>query len=161
MPDSELDILKTAIVNEMEALQFYILAAQLVKDPETKEAFTFLADEEEMHKDRLTGLYRKIAHNQPVGEVLIEETPSPHIFEPGKAKPESSSLEVSLFHICILMEKASIDFYRQAAENSRREEVKALCRQLADWENSHLEILQRIYDHLKEEWWRQQGFSAA
>ena len=53
---------------------------------------------------------------------------SPGIFEPGKVKPESGSLEVSVFRIGIMMEKASMDFYRQAAIDNQTGEIKNLCK---------------------------------
>ncbi|OAT82268.1 ferritin family protein [Desulfotomaculum copahuensis] len=161
MPENELNLLKTAILNEMEGHQFYTLAAQQVKDTDTKQALLFLAEEEEKHKSWLLNLYRNIARNQPPDPSAFRDIPSPGIFEPGKVKPESGSLEVSVFRIGILMEKASVDFYRRAAAESRRDDVKKLCARLAEWETGHLDMLEKTYDYLKEEWWEKQGFSPA
>ncbi|MHB9094315.1 MAG: ferritin family protein [Eubacteriales bacterium] len=161
MYDNELQILKTAIINETEGFEFYTLAAKQVEDPNVKEALSFLAHEEEQHKSWLLNIYQSLSKHG-LSELKQTGTPgSPGIFELGKVRPESGSLEVSVFRIGILMEKASQDFYRQAAAESRVEEVKNLCSHLADWEGEHLKMLEKTYDYLKEEWWDKQGFSPA
>ena len=161
MPVNEMEILKTAIVNETEGNQFYTLAAEKVADSETKAAFLFLAKEEENHKTWLLNIYQSLTRHQPVDQAPLLQSASPGIFEYGKVRPESGSLEVSVFRIGILMEKASIDFYRKAVTESQTPEVREICEHLASWENGHLEMLERIYDQLREEWWDKQGFSPA
>ena len=161
MIDNELQILKTAILNEAEGYQFYTLAAQQVTDPGTKQAFSALAADEEKHKLWLLNIYQSLSKHQFPDSPPSREIPSPGIFEYGKVKPESGTMELSVFRIGILMEKASVDFYRKAASESRSEPVKNLCSQLVEWEIGHLDILEKIYDQLKEEWWDKQGFSPA
>jgi len=161
MSENELQILKTAILNEMEGQQFYTLAAEKISDTETKDAFAFLAKEEGQHKTWLLNIYQSLSKHQQPQPAPHEEPASPAIFEPGKVTPESGSLEVSVFRIGILMEKASVDFYRQAAAQAKTQEVRDLCNHLAGWETHHQEMLEKIYDHLREEWWQKQGFSPA
>ncbi|NPV92982.1 MAG: ferritin family protein [Firmicutes bacterium] len=155
--DKELLTLKRAVLNEEEGYQFYTLAAQQTRDEATKSAFAFLAEEESKHKSWLLELYRQKAN--PLKPAPILEYSSPGVFRPANAKTESGSLEVSVYGIGILMEKASREFYRQAAEEAESEELKAVYLHLAEWETGHLEMLEKIYEQLKEDWWDQQGFS--
>lgn len=155
--DKELLTLKSAILNEEEGYQFYTLAARQTTDDMTKGAFAFLAEEESKHKTWLLQLYRKTADRLKPAPIL--EYSSPGVFKPVNAKTESGSLEVSVFGIGILMEKASMEFYRQAAEETESEELKGLYLHLAEWETGHLEMLENVYEQLKEDWWDRQGFS--
>jgi hypothetical protein len=116
-----------------------------------------LADEESKHKAWLLDLYRQAAG--ALKPAPISEFASPGIFNPAQARTESGSLEVSVYGIGILMEKASIDFYLRAAENAESDELKGVYRHLAKWETGHLEMLERVYEQVKEEWWDRQGFS--
>ncbi|EEG78763.1 ferritin-like domain-containing protein [Dethiobacter alkaliphilus] len=159
----ELNILRTAILNEVEGYQFYSLAAMRAEDESVKDAFNHLAKEEQQHESWLRKMYRQLSDNQtPTLEGLdVTEAPSPRIFRPGNVGTESGSLEISVYKIGILMEKESMVFYRNAAKEAQTPELKELLQRLAEWEDSHLESLQNIYDTLKEEWWGQQGFSPA
>lgn len=159
MADSELKMLKSAILNEVEGYQFYTMAAQQTSDVLTRDALTFLAGEEATHKSWLLDVYQRTAQDQK--PALILDFPTPGIFKSEKHRPESGSLEVSVYGIGVMMEKASIDFYRRAAQESQTEELRRICLHLAEWEAGHLEMLERIYDQMKEEWWEKQGFSPA
>jgi rubrerythrin len=158
---NELEILKTAILNEAEGYQFYTMAALRAKEPQVKEAFLHLAGEEQKHESWLRKMYREISSGQPGIEPELSAVPSPRIFRRENVGLESGSLEISVYKIGILMEMASLQFYRDAAGKTGNEAIKKLFLHLAEWENSHLEELQKIYDALKEEWWDRQGFSPA
>ncbi|MDW7651379.1 MAG: ferritin family protein [Bacillota bacterium] len=159
----ELEVLKTAILNEVEGYQFYTLAAMKADDPEVKAAFEHLAHEEQQHEAWLRRMAKQLTDQQnPTLEgVDIAQIPSPKIFRHDQVGLESGSLEISVYKIGILMEMASLKFYREAAESVETPALKKLLQHLAEWEDTHLEALQGIYDNLKEEWWDKQGFSPA
>ena len=156
----ELNILRTAILNEVEGYQFYSLAAMRAEDQFVKDAFEHLAREEQQHEAWLRKMYQELSDKQSPS-VDVTEAPSPRVFRPEKVGVESGSLEISVYKIGILMEKASMVFYQNAAKEAVTPELKELMQRLADWEDNHLESLQNIYDTLKEEWWDKQGFSPA
>ncbi|MBS3898819.1 MAG: ferritin family protein [Dethiobacter sp.] len=159
----ELKILRQAILNEVEGWQFYDLAAQRAEDASVKDAFTQLAREERQHEAWLRKMYGQLAAKQTVAlaEMEIVEVLSPQIFRRATIGAESGSLEISVYKIGILMEMASGIFYKNAAEAATTPAVKKLLLQLAEWEDVHLESLQKTYDLLREEWWDKQGFSPA
>ncbi|MBS4031433.1 MAG: ferritin family protein [Clostridiales bacterium] len=157
---TELQALKTAILNEAEGYQFYNLAAMRTADSEVKDAFLHLAKEEQQHESWLRKMYKELSDKQDTSlDIEVTDVPSPQIFRYDKVGPESGSLEISVYKIGILMEMASLKFYREAAEQTTTPALKKLFSHLADWEGSHLESLEKIYDVLKEEWWDKQGFS--
>lgn len=159
----ELKMLRQAILNEVEGQQFYGLAAQRAEDISVKEAFSHLAREEQQHEVWLRKMYVQVAEKQTIvfNELEIIEAISPKIFRQENVGAESGSLEISVYKIGILMEMASSIFYKNAAAAATTPAVKKLLQQLAEWEDIHLESLQKIYDVLQEEWWDKQGFSPA
>ncbi len=160
--EKELEILKTAIINEVEGYSFYRLAAEKADNPEVKESFNNLAEEEKRHEDWLRGLYQYISQGERVQARADEpQGKSPGIFRGENITYESGSLEVSVLRIGILMEKASIDFYREAAEKTENPEAKKLYEKLVNWEIHHMDSLEKAYDEAKEDWWERQGFSPA
>lgn len=158
-----MDIIKTAILNEVEGYQFYSLAALKAGDPDVKVSFEHLAHEEQQHEAWLRKMAKQLADKQEVSleGVDIASIPSPKIFSHDNVGVESGALEISVYKIGILMEMASLKFYKEAAASVESPALKKLLLHLADWEDTHLKALQGIYDMLKEDWWDRQGFSPA
>lgn len=160
---NELEILKTAIINEVEGYSFYRLAADKAKDPEVQEAFNLLAEEEIKHEEWLRRLYQEISEGKSSKELEAKPVKgkSPGIFKRENINSESGSLEVSVLRIGILMEKASIEFYREAAEKTENNRAKEIYQHLLEWEKEHMDSLEKMYEMAREEWWDIQGFSPA
>jgi len=154
---AELKILKTAILNEVEGQFFYRLAAEKTESEEVRDAFLVLAGEEEKHEKWLREIFAQAAD----GASAVVAPDEPGVFTWERAGTETGSLEVSAFHIGILMEKASADFYRRAAAKTSLPAARNLYEKLAQWEDTHLASLEKIYDDLREEWFAKQEFSPA
>lgn len=165
MNANELTILKIALLNEAEGEHFYKLAAENTSNPDVKNAFLSLAEEEKMHGSWLREMLQSMNKSEALDlNLLNSETNSavsPHIFNLSKISSQQNIMEVSVFHIGILMEKASLDYYRQAAESTSSPDAKNLYETLAKWEMRHLDELEKVYDTLSEDWFDQQGFSPA
>lgn len=161
MTKDELQVVRQAVLNETEGYNFYMMAAGQASDPEAKEAFKQLALEELKHIDWLKELYNKLATgNVSAFDVdQLEDPPPAELFTWANAARESGTLAVSVFGIGIQMEKAAIDFYTKAAENTSIPQAKALYQTLIKWEYEHLHQFEKDYDELKEDWWQKQGFS--
>ncbi|MDD4803203.1 MAG: ferritin family protein [Syntrophomonas sp.] len=160
MDKKELKIIKTAILNEIEGEKFYRDTAQKANLKDTRNAFLYLAEEEKQHQNILQELITKLTANQEfsIDSFNLDHTASPLIF-PKSETDVDDALEISAFHIAILMEKASIDYYRDAAQTTNSEGARSLYNYLADWEVKHLESMEKIYDSLTEDWWDKQSFS--
>ncbi len=161
MYEAELRILKTAIINEVEGEHFYRLAAANNSDEQVRQAFLYLAAEENKHQRWLREMAGKLVAGNPLtfNAGVSDETPQQNIFDRFRPGTETGSLAVSAMHIGVLLEKASVDYYREAASLTSLAETRQLYEKLAGWELVHLESFEKAYDDLKEEWWQQQGFS--
>lgn len=161
MDKSELKIIKTAILNEMEGEKFYKTAAQNAKSPDTSNAFLHLAEDEKRHQEMLRDMLEQLMAGQDfsIETLKLQGTPSPRIFKAANSADTENAMEISVFHIGILMEKASIDYYRKAAQTTTLPSTRPLYERLADWEVNHLVAMEKIYDSLTEDWWERQGFS--
>ncbi|MCR4401018.1 MAG: ferritin family protein [Syntrophomonadaceae bacterium] len=162
MWEGELQILKTALINEVEGEQFYALAAERSGDAELRQAFGKLADDERKHQEFLRHLAQQISARE--SEVKVDvlefiEVSSPAIFVRAPAMTTPGNWEISAFYVGILMEKASVDYYREAASRTTLASAKQLYERLAAWEQSHLDALEKVYEVLQQEWWERQGFS--
>ncbi len=165
MNANELTILKTALLNEAEGERFYQLAAENTSNSDVKNAFLSLAEEEKMHgtwlREMLQSLNKGEAMDSSLLNTEISSAVSPHIFNLSQVSGKQNIMEISVFHIGILMEKASLDYYRNAAESTSSQDAKKLYETLAKWEMHHLDELEKVYDSLSEDWFDQQGFSPA
>lgn len=56
----DLDVIRQAILNEVEGMAFYDLAAQRTSNPEVKEALIFLKDQEADHEEWLKNLFERL-----------------------------------------------------------------------------------------------------
>ncbi|KUG03273.1 rubrerythrin [hydrocarbon metagenome] len=162
MDEKEYLILKTAILNEIEGETFYQLAADNVKDPDMRGVFLYLAKEEQNHQQILKYMLEQITAGKEISvEITNLETKSPGIFKLQDAARTVDNLEISAVSTGILMEKASVDYYRQAASTSSNPNAKNLYENLISWEMGHLDELEKMYDFLRQNWFDQQGFSTS
>jgi rubrerythrin len=159
----ELKIIRQALLNEQEGHDFYTLAAQQAENPEAKEAFDNLASEELNHIKWLREMYKKLAANNPDGFDFstIDLPPVPGLYTAENIGRESGSIAVSVYGIAVNMEKAAIDFYTAAAEQTKVPAAARLYNNLILWENQHLEKFLSEYESLKQDWWQSQGFDPA
>ncbi len=152
-----IDIIKQAILNEVEGYQFYKLYAEKVNHEDVAKTFMNIADEELQHIEFL----RKLTANTPDEnlELATMEVPAPGIFKFTSLTPDELSLAVSAFSIAMKMEEESQLFYDEAAKNSEREDEKALFIMLRDWEISHRDSFKKQYDLLRDEWWADNSYA--
>ncbi len=161
MYKEELDIIKQAILNEVEGFEFYRMAANQAGTDESKEAFMELANEELKHVEFLNALFKKIqdGEDDDIKLALENAPPSPDIYNWNKVDSKYHSLAMSVFGIGIQMEKASIDFYEEAKSKTQFEEARKLFDILIKWEKVHLDQFTEQYNSYKENWWANQSFA--
>lgn len=151
------------MLNEIEGEKFYLKAAHDTKDQDTRNAFLHLAEDEKRHLGMLKDMLAQIKAKKEIviDQISLQSVPSPGIFNAARTMDTDNAMEISVFHIAILMEKASIDYYRQAAQDTAIPDARAFYESLADWELQHLNAMESIYDSLTEEWWDKQSYSPA
>jgi len=163
MDQNEIKIIKTAILNEIEGEKFYKKAAQDAKDHDTSNAFLHLAEDEKRHQTMLRDMLNQLMSGVDFNadKLSLDGTPSPQIFKAAHTMDTDNAMEISVFHIAILMEKASIDYYRKAAQSTALSGAKDFYERLANWEVEHLDAMEKIYDSLTDDWWDKQSYSPA
>lgn len=156
-PKKNLEIIKQAILNEVEGYQFYKMYSEKVKSPEVKQTFLDIANDELTHIEFL----KKLIHNTKEEnlEMAQLEVPAPGIFKFSVLTPDELSLALAAFSIAVKMEDDSQKFYDNAAKNCELAEEKALFEMLRDWEISHRDGFEAKYTELKESWWADNAFA--
>jgi len=156
-----MDIIKQAILNEIEGYEFYRMAAEQTNSQESVEAFIELANEELKHAEYLMNFFDKIKDGKQDDFDLsfLSDPPSLKIYNWDKIGNKSNNLAMSVFGIGVQMEKAAIDFYEKALKNTSYDNARKLFEKLIFWENIHLEQFTAQYNRYKEEWWSDQRYS--
>ena len=126
MQNKDLEIIKQAILNEVEGYEFYKIASDQVGNQESKEAFLSLAEEELKHSEYLKSLFDKIKSEEETDFKLafLENPPSPNIFNWKKMDNQYLSLGLSVFGVGVQMERDSIKFYEEAEKATSNEEAR-------------------------------------
>lgn len=156
-PIKNLEIIKQAILNEVEGYQFYKLYSEKVTSLEVKKTFLTIAEEELSHIEFLKNLISNSREENL--EMAQIEVPAPGIFKFSALTPDELSLALAAFSIAMKMEDDSQKFYDNAAKNSQREDETALFNKLRDWEITHRDSFEAKYNELKEEWWAENAFA--
>lgn len=161
MLNEELNVIKQAIMNEVEGYEFYKMAANQAGEGGSKDAFLELANEEKKHIEYLEALFAKLKDGAADDKALaeIEEPPSPGIYKWDKLDKDLTSLAMSVFSIGIQMEKDSVDFYKKAKKETEIEEARKLYDILIKWEKVHLDQFTEQYEMYRGDWWSEQGFA--
>lgn len=162
--EKEVNVLRQAMLNEVEGMEFYKLSAEKFEPSATKDALLELAHQEELHIEYLKDLSEKVL-NQKIdfdAETLKKEVPSPEIFTWNNVEgldEDMVRLAVTVFSVGMNMEKDSVAFYTEAKENAESEEVKQLFDILIDWEQAHYLTFEKQYRIYEQEWWNMQNFA--
>jgi rubrerythrin len=160
MKKDELFTIKQAILNEVEGYEFYKMAERQAENEDAKESFSILASEEMKHAQYLKELFDKMKNEGEDFELAyLSDPPSPHIYDWTNYKFKKPSMAMSIYGTAVNLEKASIDFYETAKENTKNEEAGKLFDMLIRWENIHLQQFQKAYEISKEDWWNDQGYA--
>ena len=134
MKKDELFTIKQAILNEVEGYEFYKMAERQAENEDAKESFSILASEEMKHAQYLKELFDKMKNEVEDFELAyLSDPPSPHIYDWANYKFKKPSMAMSIYGTAVNREKASIDFYETAKENTKNEEAGKLFDMLIRW----------------------------
>jgi rubrerythrin len=163
------DALRTALYRAMDAerdgYQFYMLAARNAEDEGARETFARLADDEREHHAALQRQLKTLLEEGTWDRSVVLEdnrpvAPSPEFFSEGfRRRLRGRHFEMSALSIGILLERNAIEFYSHQADIAETAEIRRFFSGLADWENTHYQLLLRHDEALREEYWVQNRFS--
>jgi len=153
-----IDILKQAILLEKRGHSFYTSVAEQAKDPEIKEVFSAMAEEETIHVKFLSEQFIHYAKNKKflkmtLPGVMNEKIANLVLSDEIKNKISVAGMEAAAITAAIEMEKRAIETYSTQAQNTSDPAEKDLYQWLAEWEKTHLEILTNLDNELKEKIW--------
>jgi len=156
--------LRQAIQTEADGYQFYTMASQTTKDPKGKETFGILAKEELKHMDFLRAQYKSVNETGSINSSLkIGEqhdfSSDPIFSEEILERIDDAQFEMSALSIGMQLELSSISYYREQAEESDNPDVSGFYNELAEWEKTHYDALERQQEMLKEDFWAKGGFA--
>lgn len=160
------EIIKTAMQGEMDGYYHYSNAAITTEDEKAKEIFQKLAEEEKKHYKILSEWLQFTNKEIPsfdFKKIKEEEKmkfsgESPIFSTDFKKKIREKNREISALSIGMLLEQTSIDFYRKWAEEISEEEPKEFLKELARWEEGHLEALNKQKKFFMESLWSNAHF---
>jgi len=159
-----IDILKMAILMERRGKAFYEKVAELTTSSEVKNIFNIMAKEEDLHIALLSNQYINFEKNKKFqdsdfkssekGKNIAKLILSHNI----KKQISAAGYEAAAIASAIDMENNAITVYSERALKSTDSKEKELFQWLADWEKSHLKILNDMNKELMEEVWYDNKF---
>jgi rubrerythrin len=160
MKQETMGYIKQAIISEIEGYEFYKLAGKQATSSFVKETYFRLAEEEKKHVAWLEKLLKQLDDGDHRLELeSVDAPPSPELFKWENLDRENPQTTIGVFGIALQLEKASYEFYGQAAEKMTDETSKSLFKILEAWEKAHYEMFDKEYKSLQQDWWSEQSFA--
>jgi rubrerythrin len=141
----DVDALRLAIERERGANKFYRRAADVVKDPDGKRMFNWLAKEEARHLAKLRQQLKSVLDNRwlewkrATAPIDKKEFPSP---SEASGTISASAGERDALRQAIKSEQEAIAFYKEAEDSTPDLRGKAMFNSLAKEEEGHLALLE-------------------
>jgi rubrerythrin len=157
--EKAIEILKTAILLERRGKAFYGQVAATTQIPEAKEVFLTMAEEEQAHIDFLSEQYKSFLQDKTFSKQTLSESHASEaivdkILNEGiKGKIEAASFEAAAIAAAIDMENRAIKVYSERAAEADDTNEKELYQWLADWEQTHLTLLNEMNKQMTENIW--------
>lgn len=158
MNNDALNTIKQAILMEAKGKSLYLEVAAKTESQDVRDIFETMAAEEQTHIDYLSEQYKSFTSKgtflKQTFKTENEENIANLVLNPDiKNQISAADFEAAAISAAINMEKKAIEVYSDFAKKSNNEEEKALFTWLAEWENSHLELLVKLDKELTEKIW--------
>lgn len=157
-----IEILKTALLLEKRGKAFYTKVANQAADPDVKQIFEIMAEEEDEHIRILSEQFVHLKQHQQFKEVKLpkgsDDTASEILSGNIKDKISAASYEAAAISSAIDMENRAIEVYSERAKQAEDPEEKKLYQWLSNWEKGHHQILFELDNDLKERIWNDNHF---
>ncbi|HNX98564.1 MAG TPA: ferritin family protein [Candidatus Aminicenantes bacterium] len=147
-----IDALKEALLMEYRGKALYESARNSAADPEVRDLFQELADEEQLHINTLGDRFKALHRPGPTPGFPTHARKTVLTRSLAKAIA-GAGYEAAVISAAIELEKAAIAFYDRAAGQAGEDEQRKLFAWLADWEKGHLGLLADLDRELKEKVW--------
>jgi len=161
--DSISDILKKAYQVEVDGFTFYSMAAERAASPASRKLFERLARDETEHQAYLRSVMRRYEDHGAKSFRFDPRDPdlgeySSQIFtDEFREQAQGKIFESGALSIAIQLETNAVEFFGAAAANASDLQIGGFYRFLADWEGSHLRLLQQLYESIRTDSWPDLG----
>ena len=159
------EILKKAYQIEVDGYTFYSMTAERASKPAVQDLFDKLARDEVQHKAYLQsviGSYEEkglAAFHIPRHDPDLKAFTDTIFTDEFKRQAHGADFELGALSIGMTLETNAIKYFSGAAQSTSEKEVREFYQFLADWEQEHLEALQKLYDGVRQDFWSDGGFS--
>ncbi len=125
-----------AIYREIGSRDFYKRIAEAIKNAEGKERFARLSGDEDGHREKLEGWYRKL-----FDEPFVPDKKGLALAEVKGVKVDRKAGAMAALDLAIKAEEKSEEFYAAQAESAADARLKKLLMDLSAEEHGHYELL--------------------
>ena len=158
--------LRQALRNEIDGAEFYRMAAGAARRDAVRQMFRFLMEEEERHRAAIVDQMQRMTEGKGMkfgraasAKKALAKFKSPLLTDDLVKEGRQVEGEVAALSIGMTLEKRAIAQFivlrKTAAGDARAEKVFS---DLVAWEQDHLDVLTRHYDHLREMFWEEARF---
>jgi sulfur-carrier protein adenylyltransferase/sulfurtransferase len=145
--DTPAETVQRAYAMEEGLRTFYLALAKHVEDLEIQELFERLSGFEELHQDKLFGLYQSLTKDSPSREDFGKETNS-EILEGGLSTQDFLDLHkdhikdtTGALDLALTIEAQALDLYLRFADKAKADDTRRVVYRIADDEKVHLRYL--------------------
>jgi rubrerythrin len=158
MPESQtLDIIKGAILLEHKGKALYDSVRETSEIDAVKELFTLLSQEEDTHIKILNRQFRRLTEGKGIEPEGLEESHSAVadtvISESITKEVYAAGYEAAVISAALEFEKQAVKYYSEHAASAVSQGEKEIFGWLTAWEKSHMQMLAKLDDELKEKIW--------
>jgi len=162
MANKKLEIVKGAILLEHKGKALYESVTEASKVEGIKELFKMLVREEEKHIDILNKQYSRIlkGENFDASDLELDDgTVTAAIMSDEVVKEvHGAGYEAAVISAALEFEKNAVNFYSKQAEEAETEEEEKLYGWLVRWEKTHMMMLAKLDNEIKEQIWYDNQF---
>jgi rubrerythrin len=155
--NEKLDIIKGALLLEHKGKALYESVTETSDVPEVKELFQLLAAEEDQHIKILRKQYSRLIKDQDFDVSELEKSHSGVSDQVAASETVNkifgAGYEAAVVSAALDFEKRAVEYYSRQAASADSEAQKELYQWLTDWEKTHMEMLAKIDDDIKERIW--------
>lgn len=145
--------LQVALTIEDQGLETYLKFARQTRDLTGKNMFIRLAMDEHEHRRIIERQLHHVLEGQPLAQVEIPPSEVERIVpairdKHLKTRGEAGLAEVEALTTALDLERKAAAFFRQQAEKAGSTEARAMFVRLAEWEDTHYDLIQAELDHI-------------
>ena len=156
------DVLKRAILLEMNGKEFFAMAAKTATSAVAKELFEHMVKEEAHHLKILQLTFKRHLDEGkvilPTEEELQFGFKDPIIDKSFLLELRNSDFDSSAISIALTLEERAFKFYQKEEQAATDPDIKKLFTWLTDWEIDHHQKLMALEEDFRQEVWNDSNF---